>query len=455
MNIDQFISKLESSDAYRNNGEVKKLVDESRQTLIDLAHGNDGDAFKAELMKFNARLDECLNPGITESRKADLVGRLGLEKQYDECLLTLSEFGFSLSENLEGNAPVPFFEGVVKTFTPEQLELAVTFQEPTLLLVPETSFAAKVEVIDTNKTMEGQTDTLVEDPYKESDSGSEKVTGWKAVIVDGAREMKIKEGDDVELELLDRVKNRMDARRQGEKGMDRHAYAMLMMESLSRGEPIDKGEHMTLLDDDPAVSSLHVPCVDWNADEKRADFRDMQNFEYGYVRFRSSVGGDVLLNAVDSSEAEPGTYTVEVNYDLPLNEAIAAGKYDEADGNISAHNFPPQKKKKEAVDIRIIDLGLDKDAPTFMGSYSYPVSEELEKQGFRPATLSELLALGAAYPDLQRKSPIVAYGSEFWTMDKAMFVPYLWDDGGKRCLGWTYGNFWQKDYGYRFAVVRK
>ncbi len=62
MNIDQFISKLETSDAYRNNGEVRKLVDQSRQVLIDLAHGNDGDAFKAELMKFNDRLDECLSP---------------------------------------------------------------------------------------------------------------------------------------------------------------------------------------------------------------------------------------------------------------------------------------------------------------------------------------------------------------------------------------------------------
>ncbi len=62
MNIDQFISQLESSDAYRNNGRVRKLVDDSRQVLIDLAHGDDGDAFKAELTKFNSRLDECLSP---------------------------------------------------------------------------------------------------------------------------------------------------------------------------------------------------------------------------------------------------------------------------------------------------------------------------------------------------------------------------------------------------------
>ena len=69
MNIDQFISKLESSDAYRHNKAVRKLVDESRQSLVDLAHGDDGDAFKAEFMKFNDRLDIALKPPAIPSAK--------------------------------------------------------------------------------------------------------------------------------------------------------------------------------------------------------------------------------------------------------------------------------------------------------------------------------------------------------------------------------------------------
>ena len=76
------------------------------------------------------------------------------------------------------------------------------------------------------------------------------------MIVDGAKEMPLKEDDDTELTFAERIKNRKT--KPGEKGMERHAYALLMMESLRKGEPIDKDTY-TLLDDDPALSASGVP----------------------------------------------------------------------------------------------------------------------------------------------------------------------------------------------------
>jgi len=300
VNIEQFISQLESSDAYRHNKAVRKLVSESRQILIELGHGNDGEAFKAELMKFNDRLDIALKPSAVPSSKtapetSEFIEQLNLREQYSDCLKTLSFYGF-LGENgemREGDAPHPTFEKAMAVFTPEMLELAATFQEPTLLLVPETSFAVKVNAIDAKKTMEGQIGTYQSDLYKKTDTGSEKITGWKAVIVDGAKEMGLKEGDDVKQRFDKRIEARKAVRKHDEKGMERHAYALLMMESLRKGEPIDKGTY-TLLDDDPALSASDVPDAGWDDDRVRF-FALPPGGVGGHARLRSAVGGVVLF----------------------------------------------------------------------------------------------------------------------------------------------------------------
>ena len=307
MNIEQFISKLESSDAYRNNGEVRKLVEDSRQILIDLAHGDDGDAFKAELMKFNSRLDWALDPkAASEARKAELVEKMGLEKQYPERINTLKIYSF-LPGLMEGasksGAPVPTYEEVIKTFTTEMLEIADTFQEPTLLLMPETSLAEKVFCIDNQKTIDDQRDTYVSEIFPKTDEGGAVTAGWRAVIVDGAKEMEMKLWDSGTLELENRLDNRRVTRKPGEKGMDRNAYAMLMMESIKNGgRPIDK-DSFTLLDDDPALSDTRMPDGRWNHVMQGVVFSSSPlDTEEPNARFRSSVGGDVVLNAMEVSE---------------------------------------------------------------------------------------------------------------------------------------------------------
>ena len=303
MNIDQFISKLESSDAYQSNKAVRKLVSDSRQVLIDLGHGNDGEAFKAELRKFNDRLDVALNPNVAKVRKIELVREMNLERQYMRCVDTVFMFGL-LRNNPDsyGDAHLPLIEETLDSFTLDMLELAATFQEPTLLLVPETSFAAKVKAIDNHRSMKSQSETYQADLYKKSDSGSEKIAGWRAVIVDGAKEMELKEGDDVKQRFDKRIEARKAGRRPEEKGMDRHAYALLMMEYLRKGEPIDEDTY-TLLDDDPAMSASDMPGVGWDYGSRQVAFGAGDPGSVNdHARFRSSVGGDVLLNAVEASE---------------------------------------------------------------------------------------------------------------------------------------------------------
>ncbi len=456
MNIDQFISKLETSDAYRNNGEVRKLVDQSRQVLIDLAHGNDGDAFKAELMKFNDRLDECLNPGGAEARRTELVRKIGLREQYSERLKVLKHFHF-LTKKLgtrTGDAPTPSFYEVAKTFSLEMLELADTFQEPTLLLVPETYFYAKTRAVDVYTTIKNQGRISVDEIYNEaklfseSDPDFRKTAGWRACLVEGAHDMKVKEDDNANLSLGERLENRKASLRPNEKGMDRNTYIMLMMGAMKKGEPLDQDTH-TLLEDDPARSVDKIPEVYWDYDYNFVNFGwDDPSEVREKARFRSSVGGDVLLSAAESAEAESETYTVEVDYGLPLDEAIAAGKYDTVDNTITAENFPSDKKSKETFGITLFDFK--------KGMTTDEVLAEFDKLGLRPATLPELLALGAAHPELQREFLIMALGSIWQGADGSNNVSILGGGGNKRNLGLTWfkrDDIWESRL--HFAAVRK
>lgn len=142
-----------------------------------------------------------------------------------------------------------------------------------------------------------QRDCYAEIIYK--DSGSDEITGWKAMIVDGAIDMSVKDGDDLRLTLEDRIQTRKVAQKPGERGMDRHPYAMLMLEALRKGEPIDNfdnGYRCTLLDCDPANSETRAPYAFWDPGFRRVHFDwHRPGSPEVHTRFRSVVGGDVEL----------------------------------------------------------------------------------------------------------------------------------------------------------------
>jgi hypothetical protein len=228
---------------------------------------------------------------------AERLKQIELAPQYGKRLETLKFFGF-LGEDggaKKNDVPAPAIDKVMASFSPEELAVAKDFQEPTLLLIPETSFASKVAAINAHKTMERQGDTYVDDIFAKSDSGTKKISGWKVVIVDGAKEMECKEGDDLGQGFGKRIEKRKVNRRPGEKGMERHAYALLMMEALRIGELIDRNTY-TLLDDDPALLDSDVPFARWSVDLRRVNFsRSGPGLVNGKARLHSAVGGGSII----------------------------------------------------------------------------------------------------------------------------------------------------------------
>ncbi len=140
------------------------------------------------------------------------------------------------------------------------------------------------------------------------------------------------------------------------------------------------------------------------------------------------------------------TFKVLVDYAKTLKEMIREGKYNWVDSNITQENFRTQEKGTQEIEIQLFHFG------RVVGSEE--VLEEMEREGFRPATLPELLALGAADRELQKEFPIVALGSRWRSPDGYLVVPFLHWFGLRRNLdlGW-FESDWHESC--RFAGVRK
>lgn len=75
--------------------------------------------------------------------------------------------------------------------------------------------------------------------------------------------------------------------------------------------------------------------------------------------------------------------------------------------------------------------------------------KEMEKAGYRPATLPELLALGKSNPDLQRQSAIIALGQIWKSRDGKNIVPYLDNVTGRRVLYlYDFEGLWPAGQGF-------
>lgn len=162
--------------------------------------------------------------------------------------------------------------------------------------------------------------------------------------------------------------------------------------------------------------------------------------------------GDLTL-ALRRALVVPETFTVIVDYAKPVSQARVEGNYD-LFYNVTDDNFPVEtsscskhccRSHTEEVEVHLVHF--DKRMT------SDEAKRELDKQGLRPATVQELLALGAQYPDLQRRFSIVALGSERAVRDGEREAPTLWGfitrDAvvSRRRVGW--------ESPFRFAAVSK
>ena len=167
---------------------------------------------------------------------------------------------------------------------------------------------------------------------------------------------------------------------------------------------------------------------------------------------RLAAQGDTLLDKFADVMAEAARkpadiYPVKVNYELSVEDAIEAGKYQAVNTEITGKNFPPSTRKGQA-DLEIILVRFDHRMK------SEDVLDELSKEGLRAAELPEFLAFGAERPDVQRKFSVVGLGSVWQDRKGYRNVPCLYTASEGRYLD----LHWWDDGGYsysRFAAIRK
>jgi len=141
---------------------------------------------------------------------------------------------------------------------------------------------------------------------------------------------------------------------------------------------------------------------------------------------------------------DPSELLLEVDYSKSLMQAIMAGKYNKRDKDIIANHFPVPVKmagKKTVVSVKVFsfDFGLNRSGllREMIKNNYHPDAEKIVKRLRRhnchPADIRELLALGAAFPHLQRRYLIIALGSS-WRNNGEDFFPYLGIDNYERHL---------------------
>jgi hypothetical protein len=158
----------------------------------------------------------------------------------------------------------------------------------------------------------------------------------------------------------------------------------------------------------------------------------------------------LLINKQDNQVKEKtDEITFIIDYSRTVQEMIKAGNYDWTNSNITEKHFPlPTELKGKKVEVS-----------SKLFHFNRPIGSkdaisEMDKAGYRPATLAELLVLGEAHPELQKEFPIVALGSVWRDVSDDRRVPVLGFGGYERRLGlrW-FGLGWNDSY--RFLGVRK
>lgn len=112
-----------------------------------------------------------------------------------------------------------------------------------------------------------------------------------------------------------------------------------------------------------------------------------------------------LVKPVEPALPTGQIFKVAVDYGQTLEQMIAAGRYDWVSSGITPKRFPISGEGGAERELVLVH-------PNKVASTD-EVLAELDRHGLRPAKIEEILALGAAHPELQREFPIVELGSSF------------------------------------------
>ena len=160
---------------------------------------------------------------------------------------------------------------------------------------------------------------------------------------------------------------------------------------------------------------------------------------------------DILALNLKEKKNKTDEIALTVDYSQTVQEMINAGNYGWTHREITEKHFPlPTELNGKQVPVTNV---------TKLFYFNRNISSEaaiseMDKAGYRPATLAELLALGEAHPELQRQFPIVALGSVWRDTRDDRRVPVLDFGGNERRLSLRWF-----DYGWpgrcRFLGARK
>lgn len=110
-------------------------------------------------------------------------------------------------------------------------------------------------------------------------------------------------------------------------------------------------------------------------------------------------------------------YPVTVDYSLSLARMIAAGQYRWVHTDITGDNFSTTGVGQAQVNTVLVNYRHIMFTPAILG--------DLSRRQLRPATISELLAFGATYPEKQQERLIFALGSIWSRSDNNRQIAYL------------------------------
>lgn len=137
----------------------------------------------------------------------------------------------------------------------------------------------------------------------------------------------------------------------------------------------------------------------------------------------------------------------EIASDAELNKLIAKSGFGYVNDNITAANFP---------DVGVKTTPLSSEAGCKVYHFDRFISSgdaigEMEKDGYRPANLRELIAY--SQNGWNGTDRVVALGQIWWDADDFWNVPGLGFDGGRELSLYWCGSVWFESF--RFLAVRK
>jgi hypothetical protein len=120
---------------------------------------------------------------------------------------------------------------------------------------------------------------------------------------------------------------------------------------------------------------------------------------------------------------------------MNLKDMIAAGRYDQVSPVITEDNFPMPANLVLGTEPKLFSYseGFHPDS-TYLDK---KLLAEMDRQGYRPANLWELLNYGSKNPSEQLKHPIIALGSEHreYVPELSYTFPLKKGDPCRRLLG--------------------